>query len=82
MIRSDIDKTGIASDVVNAIGIRTRNVRTGKIVTLNLFGLLCRKPLLACVVVVANELFFLVSTDITGFPRPRYLFTSRLICRN
>lgn len=60
MIRSDIDKTGIASDVVNAIGIRTRNVRTGKIVTLNLFGLLCRKPLLACVVVVANELFFCI----------------------
>ena len=36
MVGSHVDKTGIASDVVNAIGIGAGYCGTGKIVTLNL----------------------------------------------
>ena len=59
VIGSDIDETGVAPDVVNAIGIGTRNVGSGKVVTTNLLGLFRWKPLLASVVVVADEFFFL-----------------------
>ena len=59
VIGSDINKTGVASDVVNAIRIRTRNVRTRKVVTTDLLGLFGWKPLLTGVVIVADEFFFL-----------------------
>ena len=62
MVGSHVDKTGVASNVINAIGIGAGNLRTGKIVTLNRPGLLCRTPLLAGIVVVANE-FLLFRVD-------------------
>ena len=54
MVGSHVDKTGVASNVVNAIGIGAGNLWTGKIVTLNRRRLLCRTPLLAAIVVIAN----------------------------
>src|SRR5213593_1760371 len=59
MIGSDIDKTGVAANVVNAIWISTRNLGPWKVVTANLNGVFCRKPLLASVVVIADEFFLL-----------------------
>jgi len=55
MVGSYIDKTGIAPEVVNAIGLGARNFGAREVVTLNFVGLLCRKPLLTGIVVVADE---------------------------
>jgi hypothetical protein len=57
MVSADIDKSGIASNVINAIRIGTGYFKAGKIVTLNFARLLGGKPLLAAIVVVANQLF-------------------------
>ena len=57
MIGSHIDKTGIASDVVNSVGVGARHFRVGEIVTLNFDRLFCRKPLLTGIVVVAYQFF-------------------------
>ena len=62
MVGSHVDKTGVASNIVNAIGIGAGNLWTGKIVTLNRPGLFCLTPLLAAIVVVANE-FLLFRVD-------------------
>lgn len=59
MVGSNIDKTGITPEVVNTVRIGTWYLRVGKVVALNLLRLLCRKPLLASIVVVANEFFLL-----------------------
>src|SRR5208283_1949652 len=59
VIGSHIDKPGVAPDVVDAIGIGTRYVGRGKIVPANLPRLFRWKPLLAGVIVVAEEFFLL-----------------------
>jgi len=59
MIGSDNDKAAIVADVVDAIGVGARYVGAGEVVTLNLLGLFGRKPLLAGVVEVSDEFFFL-----------------------
>src|SRR6266849_10315241 len=59
VIGPDIDKPGVAPDVVDAIGIGTRHVGRGKIVPANLPWLFRWKPLLAGVIVVADEFFLL-----------------------
>ena len=64
VIGADIDKAGIAPNVINAVRIGTGNVGSGKVMTLNLDRLPGGKPLLARVVVVADDLF-LVSTEMT-----------------
>jgi hypothetical protein len=55
VVGSHVNKTGVASNVVNAVGIGAGNFWTGKIVTLNPPGLLGRTPLLAAIVVVPNQ---------------------------
>src|SRR3990172_5454169 len=57
MVGSNIDKTGIAPEVVNTVRIGASNFRAGKVVTLNFLRLLRRKPLLTGIVVVADEFF-------------------------
>ena len=59
VIRPDIDEPGVAPDVVDAIGIGTRHVGRGKIMPTNLPRLFRGKPLLASVIVVADEFFLL-----------------------
>src|SRR4029077_3500516 len=59
MISPDLDKPGVAPDVVNAIGIGPRHIRRGKVVTANLPRPFRGKPLLAGVVVVADDFFLL-----------------------
>ena len=39
MVGSDIDKSPISTNVVNTIGVSTRHIGGGEIVTLNLLGL-------------------------------------------
>src|SRR2546422_11472801 len=62
VVGAHIDKTGIASDVVNPIGIGAGYCGAGEVVTLNLGGVLCRQPLPTAIVVVPNE-FFLFGVD-------------------
>jgi hypothetical protein len=52
VIGPDIDKPGVAPDVVDAIGIGTRHVGRGKIVPANLPRLFRWKPLPAGIMVV------------------------------
>ena len=59
VIGPHIDKPGVAPNVVDAIGIGTRHVGRGKIVPANLPRLFRWKPLLAGVIVVADEFFLL-----------------------
>src|SRR5450631_2046845 len=59
MVGPDIDETGIATNVIDAIRVGTGNCGTGEIVTLNLQGLLGRQPLLAGIVVIAQECLLL-----------------------
>src|SRR6058998_194322 len=62
MVRSNVDKSGVASNVVNAVGESARNLWAGKIVTLNVGRLLGHAPLPPCIFVVANE-FLLFRVD-------------------
>src|SRR5436305_7351279 len=57
MIGSDIDKSAVPPDIINAIRIGPRHFGTGKIVPLYLLRLFRWKPLLASIVVITNELF-------------------------
>ncbi len=59
MVGSHIDKTGVASDVVNTIRIGARNGGAGEVVTLDLAGLFCRQLLPTGIVVVSYEFFLL-----------------------
>jgi len=59
MVSSDIDKSSITTNVVDAIGISTWLIGGREIVTLNLLRLFGWKPLLASVVVIADEFLFL-----------------------
>lgn len=59
MISTDVDKSDIARKVENAIRIGPRYVWSRKVVTFHHLRLFGRKPLLANVVVVANQLFLL-----------------------
>src|SRR4030095_2242913 len=55
VVGSHVNKTGVASNVVNAVGIGAGNFWTGKIVTLHPPGLFGCTPLLAAIVVIANQ---------------------------
>ena len=57
MVDPDIEQSGIASEVINTVGVGPWNVRAGKVVPLNFLRFLGGKPLLAGIVVVANEFF-------------------------
>ena len=76
-----LTKPALRPDVVNAIGIGAGNFRTGK-------SCPCTKRLavysssLAGIGVVAEEFFLLVSTEITGNPWARALFTAAAMCLN
>jgi len=59
VIGANIDEPSVAPDVVNAIGISPRHVGTGKVMPLHLVRLLLRAPLLAGIVVISDQLFFL-----------------------
>src|SRR5258708_6806116 len=59
MIGPDIDKSGVAPDIVNAIRIGPRHLGGGKIMSAHLPRLFRRKPLLAGVIVIADEFFLL-----------------------
>ena len=59
MIGSDIHKTGVPPDVVNAIGIRARNVGGGKVVASHHDRLFRGTPLLPRVGIVAEEFLLL-----------------------
>ena len=59
MVGAHIDKTCVASEVVNAVGEGARTFWAGEVVTLNFDGLLRTKPLLAGIVVVANQFLLL-----------------------
>src|SRR6202041_2366056 len=56
MISPDIHERGVAPDIVDAVGIRAGHIGVGKVMPAHLFRLLGRKPLLAVIVVVADEL--------------------------
>src|SRR5205823_12908026 len=62
MIGPDIDKSGVAPDIVNAIRISPRHLGRGKVVSLYLQRLFRGKPLLAGVFVIADQ-FFLLGID-------------------
>ena len=55
VVGSHVNKTGVASNVVNAVGIGAGNFWPGKVVTLNPPGLFGRTPLLAAIVVIPNQ---------------------------
>src|SRR5208283_1430447 len=57
MIRPKIDKSAVAPDIVNAIRIGPRPLGGGEIMSAHLPRLFRRKPLLACVGVIADEFF-------------------------
>jgi len=59
MIGPDIDKAGVAPDIVDAIGIGPRHLGRGKIVTAHPPGLLGGKPLLPGIWVVSDEFLLL-----------------------
>src|SRR5260370_33653078 len=59
MIGPDIDKSGVAPDIVNAIRIGPRHLGGGKIMSAHLPRRFRRKPLLAGVIVFAVVLFLL-----------------------
>src|SRR5260370_15124308 len=59
MIGPDIDKSGVAPDIVNAIRIGPRHLGGGKIMSAHLPRRFRRKPLLAGVIVIADEFFLL-----------------------
>ena len=65
MIGSYVDKTGIASDVVNTIRIGTGYFGVGEVVTLHELRLFRGEPLLAGIMVVSDDLLFLA---ISGSP--------------
>ena len=82
MIGPDIHEAGVAPDIVNAIGIGPGHGGPGKVMPLHLPRLFLRAPLLADIGVIADELFPLVSTEITGQPHAKYRFTAALMWRN
>ena len=57
VIGPDIDEAGVAPDIVNAIGISSGHVWTGKIMPLYLARLFRGMPLLAGIVVIAKQFF-------------------------
>jgi hypothetical protein len=59
VIGADIDKPGVAPNVIDAIRIRPRHVSRGKVVTAHLRRLFRGTPLLAGVPIVANELLLI-----------------------
>ena len=71
VIGADIDKARVAPNVINAVRIGTGNVGSRKVMTLNLYRLPGGKPLLARVVVVADEffLFGIHGNDRAAFPQ-------------
>ena len=58
MISPDIHEPGVVPDIVDTVGIRAGHIGVGKVMPVHLFRLLGRKPLLAAIVVVADEFFF------------------------
>lgn len=59
MVGAHVDKSGVAPQVIDAIGIGARHFRSWKIMTADLAGLFAWKPLLACVIVVSHQFLFL-----------------------
>jgi hypothetical protein len=57
MIGPDIDEAAVTPDIVNAIGISPGHVGPGKVMLLYLARLFRRAPLLADIVVIANQFF-------------------------
>jgi hypothetical protein len=57
VIGSDIDETGVAPNIVDAIGIGAGHLRLGKVMPTHWARLFRRKPLLAAIVVIADQFF-------------------------
>jgi len=59
MVGADVDETRVASDVVDTVGVSSRDLGPGEVVTLDVQRLLGRQPLLALVFVVTEDLLLL-----------------------
>jgi len=68
MIGAHIYKTAVESEVVKAVGIGARNLRTRKIVPLNLQRLLAHPPLTPGIMVVAHQFLLFGVHRNRGFP--------------
>ena len=62
MVGANIDKSGVASQVINAIGISSRHFGVWEIMPADFAGGLGGKPLPPRVIVVANQ-FLLLGVD-------------------
>ena len=62
MVGSHIHKPAVASQIVDAVGIRARHRRTGKIMALDVLRRLLRKPLAALVLEIPDQ-FLLLRVD-------------------
>ena len=67
MVGAHVDKSGVAPQVIDAIGIGARHFRSRKIMAADLAGLFARQPLLPRVIVVSNQFLFL---GVNGNDRP------------
>ena len=59
VIGTDIDESGVASEIVDAVRIGTRHIRAREVVPLNGLGCVRRTPLLSRIVVVADQFLLL-----------------------
>src|SRR5260370_28571003 len=78
MIGPDVDKSGVAPDIVNAIRIGPRYLGGGKIMSAHLPRLFRRKPLLAGVIVIADAAFLLTIHRDHGTARRQISFHGRI----
>ena len=59
VVGTDVDEARVASDVVDTVGVSSRDVGAGEVVALDVQRLLGRQPLLTLVFVVAEDLLLL-----------------------
>ena len=73
MVSADVDKAGIAPQVINTIGKGPGHFRTWEVMPAHFDGVFGGKPLLARIIVVADE-FFLLGVDRNDRPSCRQGF--------
>jgi hypothetical protein len=82
VIDADVDPSFVARDIIDSVRNRLAQFLVDEVVDPNGFGIARRPPLAPAVSEVTDLLFFLVATEMTGWPLVWNLRTCRLMCSN